>query len=288
MNKIEQMFADSYQVLQRKRNLLDPAAYSEVAALAYEILDRTLYRLSFIKLKPQQILILSPIPAYAAQTVREMFPDVHLTVVDCSKPLLQQAAKLNIDNVSFCLPVEVAEDAKFDVVISHMQLAAQKVMPETLLLLQSLLQADGVLMAATFGIDTLRELAGAFAVIDDLQHVNPYPDMHDLGDMLLASGFVDPVVDMTQLTVQYDSLAELLFDIKNSGMPFFAEHKNKGLYTKAKLMQVGAAYPKEQDCLPATFEVIFAHAFKAKYSNKKLSATQFAIDATAIPVRRKS
>jgi malonyl-CoA O-methyltransferase len=55
------------------------------------------------------------------------------------------------------------------------------------------------------GPDTLKELARAFAGIDGYTHVSRFLDMHDLGDMLVQSGFADPVMDMEMLTVTYAS-----------------------------------------------------------------------------------
>jgi malonyl-CoA O-methyltransferase len=46
-----------------------------------------------------------------------------------------------------------------------------------------------MLLFSTFGPDTLRELRQAWASADDRVHVNLFMDMHDIGDLLLASGF---------------------------------------------------------------------------------------------------
>ena len=55
-----------------------------------------------------------------------------------------------------------------------------------------MLTAEGLILFATFGPDTLRELRAAFAEADGTPHVNPFVDMHDLGDVLVHAGFADP------------------------------------------------------------------------------------------------
>jgi malonyl-CoA O-methyltransferase len=62
------------------------------------------------------------------------------------------------------------------------------------------LAVGGLLTFTTFGPDTLKELARAFAGIDGYTHVSRFVDMHDLGDMLVHAGFADPVMDMEMLT----------------------------------------------------------------------------------------
>jgi len=54
------------------------------------------------------------------------------------------------------------------------------------------LAAGGLLMFSTLGPDTLAELRAAAGA----GRVHCFADMHDLGDMLLAAGFAEPVMDM--------------------------------------------------------------------------------------------
>ena len=64
-----------------------------------------------------------------------------------------------------------------------------------------IMKADAMLVFTCFGPDTLHELKQAWRAVDDLPHVNDYPDMHDIGDELLAAGFREPVMDAERLTL---------------------------------------------------------------------------------------
>ena len=65
--------------------------------------------------------------------------------------------------------------------------------------------------------DTLVELRNSWAQVDHHDHVHEFIDMHHIGDMLLASQFSDPVVDMEVINFQYQSLQQLLRDLKDTG-----------------------------------------------------------------------
>ncbi len=80
-----------------------------------------------------------------------------------------------------------------------------------------MLAPGGLLIFATFGPDTLKELRTAFAAIDDAPHVNRFIDLHDIGDMLVNAGFTSPVMEMEMLTLTYADLKTLMRDLKGIG-----------------------------------------------------------------------
>ena len=81
---------------------------------------------------------------------------------------------------------------------------------------QRVLKVNGLLMFSTLGPDTLRELRGAYREVEashgvaPRKHVIDFVDMHDLGDMLVESGFEIPVMDQEMLTITYKSPESLL------------------------------------------------------------------------------
>ena len=73
------------------------------------------------------------------------------------------------------------------------------------------LRAEGLLMFSTYGVDTLKELRAMGLP------TARFPDLHDLGDALLHSGFVDPVMDMEQLTLTWSATSDALRDLRTLG-----------------------------------------------------------------------
>ena len=88
---------------------------------------------------------------------------------------------------------------------------------------QRVLKVNGLLMFSTFGPDTLRELSRAYREAEGSLGIAPRPhtidfvDMHDLGDMLVESGFEIPVMDQEVLTITYRSPESLLADVRGWG-----------------------------------------------------------------------
>lgn len=126
------------------------------------------------------------------------------------------------------------------------------------------LAIDGLLMFSCFGPDTFKQLRAAFAEADLAEHVLPFVDMHDFGDMLVNAGFSTPVMDMEVITVTYDSVAKLMSDVRAwGGNPL--RSRRQSLMGRAALGRVAAALQKMQDSdgrIPLSFEVIYGHAFR--------------------------
>ena len=70
-----------------------------------------------------------------------------------------------------------------------------------------MLADGGALLFATLGPDSLQEVRAAFGAVDDRIHVHAAFDMHDLGDLALAAGLAEPVLDVDRLEVTYADVA---------------------------------------------------------------------------------
>jgi malonyl-CoA O-methyltransferase len=120
-----------------------------------------------------------------------------------------------------------------------------------------------LLLLATFGPDTLQELRAAFKGIDQYQHVMSFLDMHDIGDALGQSGFAEPIMQMDRLTLTYTALPQLTTELAALGLRNFLPERPRGLYSRGKWRTVTQRYrADEAGALPATFEIIFATAWK--------------------------
>jgi len=88
--------------------------------------------------------------------------------------------------------------------------------------------------------------------------------MHDVGDMMIGAGFADPVMDMEYLTLTYADVRTLMQELKAIGAHNVAIGRNRGLTGKRTLRDIEQRYEtfRREDRLPATFEVIYGHAWK--------------------------
>jgi malonyl-CoA O-methyltransferase len=151
----------------------------------------------------------------------------------------------------------------------------------TLMGFHRVLAPGGLLMFATFGPDTLKELRASFAEIDAAPHVNRFTDLHDIGDMLIHAGFSSPVMEMEILTLTYTDLKALMRDLKGIGAHNAATARRRGLLGKAAWAWLERSYEthRQHGRLPATFEVIYGHAWAGDKTRREdgRQVIQFAI-----------
>jgi malonyl-CoA O-methyltransferase len=125
--------------------------------------------------------------------------------------------------------------------------------------LHRVLAVDGLLHFALLGPDTLKELRTAAAKVGSPDTAARFADMHDIGDLLVAAGFADPVMEMEMLTLTYRKPRAFLADQRRLGV-------RDGLLGSMPWRQwrrVFAAWEREEGFLPARFEIIYGHAWKA-------------------------
>jgi malonyl-CoA O-methyltransferase len=94
--------------------------------------------------------------------------------------------------------------------------------------------------------------------------VNRFIDMHNIGDALIAQGFADPVMDMEYVTLTYADVRDLMRDLKSIGAHNVMHGRPAALSGKSLLAKVAQGYEiyRQDGKLPATFEVVYGHAWK--------------------------
>ena len=127
------------------------------------------------------------------------------------------------------------------------------------------LAVDGFLMFSCLGPDTLRELRALYAALGWPPPAHEFTDMHDWGDMLVASGFAEPVMDMERITLTFASPARLLEELRGLGANLhparFAALRGRG-WRAALEQAIGERLRTPGGDLALTFEVIYGHALK--------------------------
>ncbi|MFI4923175.1 MAG: SAM-dependent methyltransferase, partial [Burkholderiales bacterium] len=82
--------------------------------------------------------------------------------------------------------------------------------------------------------------------------------------MLVATGFATPVMDMEQISMTYSDVTSLMRDLKSIGAHNLTRGRRQGLAGKSQLQAVTRNYEQFRRAgrLPATFEVVYGHAWK--------------------------
>ncbi len=130
-----------------------------------------------------------------------------------------------------------------------------------------MLAPDGFLMFSCLGPDTLLQLRSVYAAMGWPEPAHRFTDMHDWGDMLLAGGYAEPVMDMERITLTYASPERLLGELRELGRNLHPERFPglRGRGWKSRLLQALAGLGGEASgdgSIALTFEVIYGHALK--------------------------
>lgn len=142
------------------------------------------------------------------------------------------------------------------------------------------LAVDGFLMFSTLGPGSLTALKQVYSQAGWLPPFAPFVDMHDLGDMLVAAGFDDPVMDQELLTLTWPTPAAALQELRQLGGNAHPA-RFEGLRTprwQQRLEQLLAQMAGPDGRVSLTFEVVYGHAFKAAPRARLGPTTHVALD----------
>ena len=252
------------------RNTFNSASsnYNDNAFLQNEIANRLAEKLKVISIKPQTIIDLGSGTGFLSEKTAKIFPNSILVCVDfAQQSLLENSQNLKVCANAYELPFA---SNSVDFIVSNLMM---QWCPDLTTLFNEcfrVLKPQGLFLFTTFGPDTLKELKRSWSVVDSSAHVNNFIDMHDIGDQMLQSGFQSPIMEMEKLTLTYEKVVDLMQDLKAIGAQNVA-NRSKALTGKTKFKKMIEMYEsyRSDGKLPATYEVIYGHAWK---NEKKLGA----------------
>lgn len=270
------VFVDRQQVGRRFSKVAKN--YSEADFFAREVDRRMLERLDYVKIEPQRILDLGCSRGASFSDLSARYPSAQLIGLDASPAMLdtgresrpgwqrwlgvgKQSGPLRLAADAAKLPLKSRSTA---LVWSNLLLHWLDDPLPALAEAHRVLEVGGLLMFSTLGPDSLKELRTAFA--DGYAHTQRFIDMHDLGDMLVGCGFADPVMDMEVITLTYDDLDAMFAELRAAGSSCAMKARRHGLTGRGSLLAARAAYEamRRDGKLPATFEVVYGHAWKVE------------------------
>lgn len=252
------------------------ARFAEHEFIVREVGRRLLERLHFIRLDPRRIIDVGCGAAGARAALRERYPRAEWLGVDLSPTMLARAAPApmlarwwprraarapRVCADAAALPLaDGSADLLFSNLMLHWHPQPHAVFAEWL----RVLRVDGVLMFSCFGPDTLKELRRAFGAADIAARPMPFVDMHDFGDMMVATGFAAPVMDAETIRLTYATPEALLREVAAlGGNP--RDDRAAGLVSGRRARALLAALEQMRDRdgrIALSFEIAYGHGWR--------------------------
>lgn len=259
----------------RVRAAFDRAAqtYDAAAVLQKLVRDEMFSRLDLIKIAPHRILDAGCGTGHGSFELQKRFKTAQVFSLDLAMGMLEKThAQQSLLNKLFrpkrliCADIEnlPIADNSMDVVWSNLAIQWCNDLDKSFTGVARLLKPNSLFIFSTFGPDTLKELRAASNNGDT--HVSRFIDMHDIGDALTRHGFNAPVLDVERYTLTYDNVRAVMQDLKSIGANNATQGRGRGLTGKGFFKQLAAQYEQFRIAgkLPATFEVIYGHAWTAE------------------------
>lgn len=247
----------------------------EAAAVAQKAIGNQLFeRLGYLKIEPRYVLDLGCGTGFFTHQLKKKYPKATIIGVDLAQAMLCEAKsnqgwRAHPEWLRADMHTLPFSNGLFDLVFSNQVFHWGSDYPALMREVNRVMNPGGCLMFSTLGPDTFQELrpskneehAHAHA------HANDFLDMHDVGDILLAEQFLDPVVDMEQLVLRYKSWPDLLRSLQKQGVRNINPKRNSGLTGKkywAAFESMAEKTRTPEGKYPLTYEVLYGLAWKGE------------------------
>jgi SAM-dependent methyltransferase len=170
-------------------------------------------------------------------------------------------------------------DGSLDLVVSALALQFVNDLPGTLIQIRRALKANGLLLAALIGGESLNELREAFAQAESeieggvSPRIAPFADLRELGALLQRAGFALPVVDSDRLTVRYQSVLALMRDLRRMGATNALSERRRSSLKRATVARMAEIYAQRfadaDGRLRASFEVVWLSGWAPHQSQQR-------------------
>lgn len=280
--------------------------YDGAAALQREVGARLSETLDYLDERaPEVVVDVGCGPGHAAIAMQKRWPRAQLIALDLALPMLQETRHNAGGGLprffggarrpeAICADARALplRDASIDVLYSNLCLQWVEDLPAVFAGFRRVLKPGGLLLVSTFGPDTLFELRGAFAEADNAPHVSLFPSIAQFGDALIAAGFKDPVLDRDEFVLGHDDLGGLMRELRTLGATNAMRERRRSLTGRARFARAAQAYEalrRPDGRLPATWEVVYAHAWGPQPGTpiRVGGVDEVQVPVAKIPIRRR-
>lgn len=270
---------------EHKRKSFNRAAttYDSCSGLQDTISDNLIERLKTIKFEPLDILDLGCGTGTNGLKLINKYKKSRIINYDFSENMLMQARikqklfildKINLSPYSYiCADIEAIplEENSLDLVWSSSTLQWCNELELVFDQIKKILKPGGLFIFSTFGTNTLSELRNITENLFKEKRTSTFTDMDNVRNLLLSSGFRNSVLDVEKFKVMYKEVSKIFIDIKSIGATNGNVSNNRGLSGRSFTKKITEEYEdyRVNDLLPASYEVIYGHAWNIQNLTSK-------------------
>ncbi|MCW5590380.1 MAG: methyltransferase domain-containing protein [Legionellales bacterium] len=260
MNKLKHFFSRYFH-----QNAVPQAAF-----LVEEIGRRLSERIGILQFTPRRILDLTVNSPTLTQTLITHYPSATLYGLTSSPKhslIRLQASPRQLPFAS----------QSIDLILANLLLFSAEHLAAMMIEWRRLLTSNGVILFATYGIDSLKEFRQVANADQTITFSQNLLDMHDIGDAMLQAGFNDPVMDMEMITLQYPDKNQLCEEISRLNL--------RGFNPSPECFLEYPTLGENNHLFPASFEIIYGHAWGLK-QRRQNGETRIPVDNLLTNFRR--
>ncbi len=257
------------RALKRRHHDRAAAGFAAHSVLFESVAEHLIERLSDVKRSFASVLDLGSHNGILARRFAEK-KNSFVVAADVSEKMLRPLAMPCVAADEELLPFAAGS---FDLVASNLSLHWVNDLPGALAQIKNALRPDGLFLATVFGGRTLHELRGCLmeaelSVTGGVSpRLSPTIELQTASALLQRAGFSLPVADQETIRLTYPDAFALMRDLRGMGEANAHLHRLRtparhAVFTEAVRlyrMRYGAADGR----IPATFEVLFLHGWKA-------------------------
>ena len=243
-------------------------------------------RLDPIVIDAESILDLGGATGSASRALSKRFRRSRVVVLDASHAMLREARSKRswfsrvstLQGDATALPLQAGS---VSLVFSNLLIPWIDDLQALFTEVTRVLKPGGLFAFSTLGPDSLSELRDAWAAVDDRAHINPFADMHDVGDGLVRAGLGDPVLDTDFLKVTYRDTGSLFRDLTLLGARNSLSGRRRTLTGRGRFRNMEKQLQRRSSdgLFELTLELVYGHAWGA---GPPQAPGEYRIDAAAI------
>lgn len=222
-------------------------------------------------INPMSILDLGCGTGQVAESMCQRYVDSNVFALDFSQKMLAQTQqRLNnrgFDLSAICADVEQLpfQQGSFDLIISSLMLQWANDLEDTLVQLRDVLTSQGVLVFSSLSEGTLKEIKSSWSDVDGAVHSSDFLSLLEFKAVAKAAGYSKVTIVPETIIICYDSIREMLQEMKGIGASNARSERVRGLTGKQRFEAFEHAFELHRlndGRYPCTWEVTYVFCAK--------------------------